>query len=112
MSNYTEIREWLRKNAKQVKSFEIDQYFTGVIITHERTDKGQKGYEDTERKFNDFKDLKRFYSVGSPLNQEKNGTVEPVKGETATQRPRRGIGSSVKSIKDSVEKLIIKGRNK
>ena len=55
-----ELRAWLRVNAKQVKTFEVDRWFTGNITTYEGEDRNPRTFEN-------LGDLKYYYG-----NQREN----------------------------------------
>ena len=71
----TEVRTWLRENAKQVKGFEVDMVFhKGAIKCFEREDLGPKGYKVIEVKFNDFEELKAHYGSIKPKSSVKESS--------------------------------------
>lgn len=77
MEDQTKIRDYLRKKAKQVKMFEVDETFVkGQIITHERKDLGSKGYEPIKRVFESFEELKKYYDR-KPAIETENASPKP-----------------------------------
>lgn len=89
MNETEEIRAWLRENAKRVKTFEVDELFTGLITTYE-------GEERLERSFEDFEELKDFYgdrtrtksgkTIGNRLRKFVNFLIRKIK--SALQEPK------------------------
>jgi len=56
------IDDWLRKNAKEVKGFEVDVIFTGNIKTFERSyEKEGTKHSVITRRFKNFEELKKYY---------------------------------------------------
>lgn len=74
-----EARLWLRKNAKQVKTIQMDPYFTKQITVTERIDKGPEGYETVSRTFSKVEEMYDYYKGLT------NGSPEPTKEEPDNQ---------------------------
>lgn len=87
------IREYVRKNALQIKSFSVDRLFTGEITTYERKDLGPKGYKVVEHTFKDFDALKKHYGSKSKVKTE-----EPIK------RVRRSVKADSRTTKKPMAK--------
>ena len=101
----TEVRAWLRENAKQVKGFEVDMVFNkGAIKCFEREDLGPKGYNTIEVKFENFEDLKKHYG-----STKLKGSVKKL------SKRRKKLSSDATSggrIKKVVGRIKSFGRNK
>lgn len=75
VKEFTEVRTWLRANAKQVKGFEVDNTFNkGSIVAYEKEDYGPKGHKMIPFKFASFKDLKAHYGHSNKKSSTKNST--------------------------------------
>ena len=95
---FSEIKSWLHNNAKQVKMFEIDTFFTGEITCHERKDLGIKGYKQIKRIFKSFQELKEFY--------DKSQTKESIK------KSIRSVRRNVKNRRGRPKKKMEKSKSK
>lgn len=99
-----DVKAWLREHAKQVKGFEIDNYFNkGSIKTFERKDLGRKGYEAITNKFKSFIELKAHYGTRKAKSSIKNVATR----QRSVESPRKSKEGVIRKV---VRRLSKKGK--